>query len=67
MESKNQAMPTDHGLQAYSMGINKEYNSSMYETLSFVSDATKTNETGEPIPDMGVREAKNWVDNGSKL
>jgi hypothetical protein len=42
----------------------KEYTASVFETLA-IADAT--NETGEPIPDMAVIEAKNWVDNGSKL
>ena len=61
----NKAMPTDHGLQQYSTGVNQKYGASMYESLSFVPDAS--NATGEPIPDMAVTEAKIWVDDGSKL
>ena len=63
MHNTNKAMPTNQGLQQYSMGINKDFDIAEFETLPFVPDS----ETGEPIPDMGVKQAKDFVDNGNKL
>ncbi|MDR0273704.1 MAG: hypothetical protein LBI27_10370 [Clostridiales bacterium] len=61
--NENKAMPTDRGLQQFSSGINKKYETSLFETASYVPDS----ETGEPIPDMATSQVKNWVDEGSKL
>jgi hypothetical protein len=45
------------------MNEEKEMLAPEFDTLNFVPHS----ETGEPIPDMAVKDAKDWVDNGSKL
>ena len=64
----NKAMPTNQGLQQFSSGINTKYDAYVFETLPITDNTHKDPESGVPIPSaMAVDEAKDWVDNGSKL
>ena len=61
--SKN-AIPTNKGLQQYSTGINKKYDTPLFETLALADDANGHDpKTGAAIPSQdAILEAKKWVD-----
>jgi len=65
MKQKNRnAIPTNQGLQQYSTGINKKYDTPLFESLALTDDSKgRDPATKAAIPsDQAVRDAKKWVD-----
>ena len=58
------AIPTNKGLQQFSTGINKKYDTPLFETLALADDAGgHDSKTGAAIPsDEAIFQAKKWVD-----
>jgi len=61
---RKNAIPTNQGLQRFSSGINKKYDTPVFETLALADDAGGHDpKTGAGIPsDDAIFAAKEWVD-----
>ena len=65
MKTENKsAIPTNQGLQQFSTGINKKYDTSLFETLALADDSAGRDPATKAAiaSNQAVGDAKKWVD-----
>jgi hypothetical protein len=62
MENKQNAIPTDRGLQRFSTGINTKYDTPIFDTFPLMEAEERDSKTGIAVPSQAaIEQARQWV------